>query len=137
MQQNVLNGDILQSEGQDIGGAIYPTVALVNHSCAPNVARHTHGSTCVVRASRKIHIGEEIFDNYGPHYLSNDDVNERRRFLRLHYFFECNCEACVGQWPSAAILRSQPAKLICGACRESVGQASSPDNLESLKKCPR
>lgn len=36
-------------EPREIGGAIYPTVSLVNHSCYPNVVRHSYpaGTECV------------------------------------------------------------------------------------------
>lgn len=31
-------------EPRQIGGAIYPSVSLINHSCYPNVVRHTYPS---------------------------------------------------------------------------------------------
>lgn len=36
-------------EPRHIGGAIYPSVSLVNHSCYPNIVRHTYpsGKSCV------------------------------------------------------------------------------------------
>ena len=33
----------------ELGGAVYPTLSLTNHSCYPNLTRHTHGTKCVVR----------------------------------------------------------------------------------------
>lgn len=36
-------------EPRQIGGAIYPSVSLINHSCYPNVVRHTYpsGKNCI------------------------------------------------------------------------------------------
>lgn len=40
--ENVLNHDTRIWEPRSIGGALYPSVTLVNHSCYPNVVRHTY-----------------------------------------------------------------------------------------------
>ncbi|XP_048511926.1 SET and MYND domain-containing protein 4-like isoform X2 [Athalia rosae] len=77
-----------------VGGAIYTTVSLTNHSCIPNIVRHTHPrGKVVVRAIRFIRKGTEILDCYGPHFLS-DSKSERKAYLRKKYNFDCACEAC-------------------------------------------
>nr|CAD7453148.1 unnamed protein product [Timema tahoe] len=40
-EQIVPQGDIKNSKEAEIGGAVYPTVSLCNHSCSPNVVRHS------------------------------------------------------------------------------------------------
>ncbi|XP_029675383.1 SET and MYND domain-containing protein 4-like [Formica exsecta] len=81
-----------------IGGGVYPTVAMLNHSCNPGVVRYFIGTTMVIRAARTIRAGEEISENYGPIFTTTPE-NERKRRLRVQYWFDCNCEACSGHWP--------------------------------------
>lgn len=49
----------------EIGAGAYAFMSLLNHSCAPNVVRHCHGNTIVLRAIRPIEIGQQLYDNYG------------------------------------------------------------------------
>ncbi|KAG7201976.1 hypothetical protein KM043_004671 [Ampulex compressa] len=61
-----------------VGGAIYPTVSLVNHSCHPNIVRHNYPSgQVVVRSLRLISKGTEILDCYGPHFLNEGRLEIR------------------------------------------------------------
>ncbi|KAL6266544.1 hypothetical protein P5V15_003391 [Pogonomyrmex californicus] len=85
-------------EPRNIGGAIYTTVSLVNHSCYPNVVRHSYpNGAVVVRALRFIGKGCEILDCYGPHFFSESRLI-RREFLWKKYRFLCGCEACKQNW---------------------------------------
>ena len=52
----------------------------------------------IVRAIKTIQAGEEISENYGPIFTEMEE-NERKRKLRLQYWFDCNCEACRNHWP--------------------------------------
>lgn len=48
-------------KGIEIGAAAYAVLSLVNHSCDPNVVRHSyHGDTAVLRAIRPIAKGEQV-----------------------------------------------------------------------------
>lgn len=49
----------------EIGAGAYAFMSLLNHSCAPNVVRHCHGNTIVLRAIRPIEDGQQLYDNYG------------------------------------------------------------------------
>lgn len=60
--------------------------------------RYFVGTTMVVRALRTIRPGEEISENYGPIFTTMN-LKERKRKLRLQYWFDCGCEACFKQWP--------------------------------------
>lgn len=42
--ENVYDETTRVWEPRNIGGAIYTTVSLVNHSCYPNVVRHTYSN---------------------------------------------------------------------------------------------
>ena len=102
-----------------IGGAVYPTLALVNHSCDPNIVIVFWGRTAVAVASRCINAGDEvnskyissttnifrqlkiffqINDNYGAYYGSME-ASERRRYLERSHWFTCACAACTHNFP--------------------------------------
>ena len=91
-------------ESQEIGAAAYATLSLLNHSCDPNVVRHSYQDWAVLRAIRPIKDGEEIVDNYGYHHALHS-VDERRSQLSKQYFFHCSCDACQGCWP---LYKDQP-----------------------------
>lgn len=81
-----------------IGHGIYATLSLFNHSCDPHVVRNFNGTSCVVRAIKKIRENEEVYDNYGQLYAVNP-VEDRIYRLKDQYFFNCKCEPCVKKWP--------------------------------------
>ncbi|CAG9832959.1 unnamed protein product [Diabrotica balteata] len=92
-------------ETQEIGAGAFSFLSLFNHCCNPNVVRHCHGNTVVLRAIRSIAKGEQCYDNYGYHYalmLKPD----RQLNLNKQYFFECNCEVCIKDWPTLPFLSS-------------------------------
>lgn len=45
---------------EEIGAGAYATLSLINHSCDPNVVRHSYGNTLVLRAIRPIKKGEQV-----------------------------------------------------------------------------
>ncbi|KAL0274623.1 UNVERIFIED_CONTAM: hypothetical protein PYX00_002712 [Menopon gallinae] len=83
---------------EEIGAGAYATLSLINHSCDPNVVRHSYGNMLALRAIRPIKKGEQLLDNYGYHYAVLS-LYERRMSLMSQYFFECACEACEKNWP--------------------------------------
>jgi len=89
------------SANADIGAGAFPFLSLLNHSCNPNVVRHSVGRSTILRALRKIPAGEELLDNYGYHYATHA-VPERRRALRSQYLFTCGCVPCSDRknWPT-------------------------------------
>ena len=52
----------------------------------------------VIVASRWIKKGEEVTENYYPHYMAMER-GERRAWLGAHYRFECCCLACEKEYP--------------------------------------
>ncbi|KAL7640228.1 UNVERIFIED_CONTAM: hypothetical protein RMT77_009642 [Armadillidium vulgare] len=87
------NVDILE-----LGGGIYPTISLINHSCDPNVFRYCIGKNCIVRATKIIGKGEQLLDSYGSLF----DVlgrESRQIVLTQQYKFNCDCPACKENWP--------------------------------------
>lgn len=48
-------------ESLEIGGGLYPVLSLINHSCDPNVVRHSHqGDLNVLTAIQVIYPGEQV-----------------------------------------------------------------------------
>lgn len=53
------------TESYEVGGALYPLLSLTNHSCDPNVVRHSHnGDTVVLTAIQFIPSGEQVKNNF-------------------------------------------------------------------------
>ncbi len=69
-------------ETHPIGGAVYPTLANVNHSCDPNFTLVFFGKTVIAVAVRTIKAGEEVNDSYGAIYHHMDKA-ERQQFLTV------------------------------------------------------
>lgn len=82
------------------GTGFYALCSLVNHSCAPNVARFCDGMKNVLFVRRMIKAGEQLFDNYGHGQTFFDaGLWERQSYLKSQYHFDCKCEACVKRYP--------------------------------------
>uniref|UniRef100_W5UJJ8 [histone H3]-lysine(4) N-trimethyltransferase n=1 Tax=Ictalurus punctatus TaxID=7998 RepID=W5UJJ8_ICTPU len=87
------NGFTIEDEElSHLGSAVFPDVALMNHSCNPNVIVTYRGTVAEVRAVQKISPGEEIFNSYIDLLYSTEDRNER---LKDSYFFTCDCTECT------------------------------------------
>lgn len=87
------NGFTIEDEElSHLGSAVFPDVALMNHSCSPNVIVTYKGTVAEVRAVQDIQPGDEIFNSYIDLLYPTDDRNER---LRDSYFFTCVCNECA------------------------------------------
>ncbi|XP_076048660.1 protein-lysine N-methyltransferase SMYD4-like [Oratosquilla oratoria] len=91
-------GGVRTAQTVELGGAVYPTIALTNHGCAPNAARYSLGDCCVLRALRSIPAGGEVLDNYG-FFFHTDGLMERQQKLLSQYKFLCECTPCTLEWP--------------------------------------
>ncbi|XP_028981502.1 N-lysine methyltransferase SMYD2-A [Esox lucius] len=87
------NGFTIEDEElSHLGSAVFPDVALMNHSCSPNVIVTYKGTVAEVRAVQDIQPGDEIFNSYIDLLYPTDDRNDR---LRESYFFTCVCDECT------------------------------------------
>ncbi|XP_075980473.1 SET and MYND domain containing, class 4, member 4 [Anticarsia gemmatalis] len=116
-----ISSNIENSEGKfldecNIASGAYAFLSLLNHSCSPNVVRYSKLGTgqMTLLAIRPIKKGMQIFDNYGYHHaLQNRDT--RRANLKFQYKFDCNCKACVDDWPThekATSAKDLPADIL-------------------------
>ncbi|KAF0723885.1 SET and MYND domain-containing protein 4-like, partial [Aphis craccivora] len=72
--------------------------SLINHSCDPNVIVQTYSGIEVTRAIQPISEGCQIFTDYGVKFMSH---NKEQRCTHLfdQYQFQCQCHACINDWP--------------------------------------
>lgn len=91
-------GDLERAKSAFIGGGVFPTLALLNHSCEPGIVRYFSGSQVIVKAVKPIAPGKPICENYGPIY-TQVPRETRRSELKLRYWFDCNCTPCTEDWP--------------------------------------
>lgn len=86
------NGFTVEDEElSNLGLAIFPDIALLNHSCSPNVIVTYRGINAEVRAVKDISPGQEIYTSYIDLLYPTADRLER---LRDMYYFSCDCKEC-------------------------------------------
>ncbi|XP_047035670.1 SET and MYND domain-containing protein 4 [Helicoverpa zea] len=93
--------NIIKHEGKStfLAGAVFPTLALFNHSCDPGVVRYFCGNNIVVRAVKNIKKGDEVSENYGP-IFTTVPKEKRQAELKEQYWFDCHCTPCEHKWPT-------------------------------------
>lgn len=104
---------ISDMEEEPIGIGLYPTVALLNHSCQPNILSIFHKNKFVVRASGSLECGTEINYCYGPSF-SRMSKKDRQMRLKEQYFFTCNCDCCANNKENVG------RALVCPECEGPV-----------------
>lgn len=85
--------------GKYLGAAIFPTLALFNHSCDPSVVRYFDGNRVIVNAIKDMKKDEMVAENYGP-IFTRAEREERQKTLKDQYWFTCECIACTENWPT-------------------------------------
>ncbi|TKS69967.1 N-lysine methyltransferase SMYD2-A [Collichthys lucidus] len=95
LKQVNCNGFTIEDEElSHLGSAVFPDVALMNHSCSPNVIVTYKGTVAEVRAVQEINPGDEIFNSYIDLLYPTEDRKER---LLDSYFFTCQCTECTSK----------------------------------------
>ncbi|KAJ5295871.1 hypothetical protein PENANT_c001G05984 [Penicillium antarcticum] len=85
--------------GEQFAAAVYPTAAIANHSCLPNIThKPDEQGRMVFTASRDIFAGEECCISYFD-LTQHTDLTSRREHLRQSFKFICQCERCVSEEP--------------------------------------
>ena len=79
-----LEGDWKSWKSGRLGNGIYPALALLNHSCDPNIAKYFDGSTVVAVASRTIFKGEYNFITYAFFLLGR---SWKTKLMRSNNFY--------------------------------------------------
>lgn len=130
-------GDVMKGNSQFIGGGVFPTLALFNHSCEPGIVRYFSGSKVIVRTVKPIKSGEIIAENYGPIY-TQVERSDRRLELKQRYWFECNCRPCVENWPLFRHMTDDFLPFRCNKTLDCKGYIKVNINTdEFMFKCPK
>uniref|UniRef100_A0AAQ4NRV0 [histone H3]-lysine(4) N-trimethyltransferase n=1 Tax=Gasterosteus aculeatus aculeatus TaxID=481459 RepID=A0AAQ4NRV0_GASAC len=103
ISQVACNGFTIEDdELSHLGTALYPDVALINHSCLPSAIVTYDGTAAQVRAVRNMEPGDEVLISYIDLMYPTDDRNNR---LRESYYFTCDCRDCKSKSGDKAKLR--------------------------------
>lgn len=81
--------------------------AYINHSCVPNTSKDFVGDLMVLRATRPLKAGEEVFFSYDE----NGDYDARQAALMTTWGFECNCPLCAAEKADDPAVRKKRAEL--------------------------
>ncbi len=73
---------------------LWPEVALINHSCAPNSLSVLVGEAMIIRTTRNLRKGEEVTLSYLPGLGAMVPAEERREYLKSNFGFDCKCYRC-------------------------------------------
>ncbi|CAE7240331.1 Smyd3, partial [Symbiodinium pilosum] len=77
---------------RETGIALYPSGAMVNHSCNPSCIWFVRGGLLVLEAQRRVRRGGELTIAYLPIH-GNREVRQQR--LRKAFGFHCACAKCA------------------------------------------
>jgi hypothetical protein len=107
----------------------------INHSCTPNTARAFLGNLLVVRASRAIKTGEQLF---GSRTQLLDDFEQTKTFLSQTPKGHCECAVCVAEQktsPQQRVTRQETLKTaatFCNTAYQSLNGYTTKAKLDSL-----
>lgn len=77
------------------GRGVFPSAALLNHSCNPNCTFFLDDLGCItIQATRAVARGEELRIAYLSVATRQDTAPSRRAALASSYCFDCFCERC-------------------------------------------
>lgn len=80
------------ASGDEVGYALSPAMAMVNHSCLPNCQQQTTNGVCQLIALYDVPAGTELSYSYVS--LLSSSSNERKQALRKNWEFTCTCVRC-------------------------------------------
>lgn len=125
MITNCIN--IRGSKGEHLRG-IYPNIALLNHSCLPNLTiRSDVNNALYIRTAVAIKKGDPLVFSYTP---PEEPLWERQFDFRNVYFFSCKCRRC-GDPTELGTHYSSPR---CPKCPEKFLEPR--DGVDAPWKCP-
>lgn len=114
------------------GRALYPLLALVNHSCVANsgYAVNPDDFSVVLRARKKICEGEEITRSYVPAVYG---VPKRKQDLTNDWGVTCHCERCSDVTEFGTFVSA----VKCSSCGEGLilPQDNKEGSLWSCRSC--
>lgn len=116
-----------------VATAIYPSASMMNHSCDPSIVNSFFESLLIVRASKNLKKGDEVYNCYGP-MVQKMNYEERQELLRSQYMFVCDCKGCekkLGPITDSIICQYCSAELLFGS--KACNSCSKEVNIKALK----
>ncbi|CAJ1403218.1 unnamed protein product [Effrenium voratum] len=83
-----------QGRWRDTGIGLYPTGAMLNHSCSPTCLWFMRGGILVVETQKSVKRGQELTVAYLP---TTGTCEVRRKRLRKAFGFTCQCRRCCAE----------------------------------------
>ena len=127
-------------DGKTNDGALFLTIARINHSCHPNVNHIWRDDLqqMLVFACRDIEIGDEVFTSYGPGECMT--TKHRREYLNDRFSFECRCTMCMegnlkGGDERMVEIQSLQQDIALSSMISKDSANSVEKSLESVTKC--
>ncbi|KAL4703162.1 hypothetical protein ACJJTC_016763 [Scirpophaga incertulas] len=118
-----------------LAGAVFPTLALFNHSCDPSVVRYFCGPFIVVRSVKNIKKDDEVSENYGP-IFTTVPKEKRQAILQDQYWFTCDCGPCKENWPLYVEMNENYMRFKCDSDRPCPNVVAVPhDCKEFMVQC--
>lgn len=127
-----------ESNVTDFGIATYPLSSFLSHSCAPNVRKARAGPNheiMLIFVMRPIKAGDKICDCYDQ--LNNHMVRgleERRACLYDQYYFVCQCEACIHDYPTEDEVKLKLRESEWNQIKESIEFVGDESDTDIRKK---
>jgi hypothetical protein len=116
--------------------AVYPTASLLSHACNEYTMKIFFGRTLIIRANYPIKKGEVVSCSYGECFV-NKPKRVRQAELKRQFFFDCKCEACVGNWQECEDLMNEPRNFKCVKCQYKLTGGRIPDACPNCKTALR
>ncbi|KAI1206533.1 uncharacterized protein F4807DRAFT_438339 [Annulohypoxylon truncatum] len=97
-----------EEDASNASTGLWVRAAYINHSCVANIEKEYVGDMMILRASRPIKSGEEIFHRYDE----SSDYEARQRALETTWGFGCSCALCVVEKADDPALRKRRQELV-------------------------
>jgi hypothetical protein len=88
-----------------VGWAVYPFGDSLRYSCDPNTKHVVISNKVVTYVCKPIKKGSELSLNMSSTFVKDGPANKRKQHLSYNFTFNCDCEACVNDWPTIQFLR--------------------------------
>jgi hypothetical protein len=88
-----------------LGLTLHPFYDMLRHSCDQNTQCLIVSNKLVTYACKPIKKGSEIFKTLSYSFAQSGPAAERKRRYSIFGIFNCDCEACINDWPTIPGMR--------------------------------
>ena len=128
-----INSAALSASNEDIVVAtgVYLGYSAIDHSCAPNAHWYNDGTKLILRTMEDVQNFSDLRISYLGKFGIGTTSDERKKKLKLEYYFDCNCSKCEDP--------NSDAKLMSLICKKFDGECDGWVHIDSktCSKCSR